>query len=327
MYRFIILLVIIITISCSDTNEKPIYQPSSSEGLTLISYVPDDSDTLFFRYPNGVLINDYNQVIINDNNNAKIFLYTNEEGLNSLISKKGRGPGELLSPRLIGLTNESIIIRDVSNSHINRYSLTGELINTFSYDEFIVNAFYNDDMIYYTSFSDQTDYLIRVMNMEGIKMSEFGKALNVEEYRTNSAVDMLSYGNDLYVFFKYYPVMRVYDQTGDLKLELIYNKNEYQAYLDKNAENIQTNNNIINYEYYFIGAEISNDKIYILRNNTSLLIEVYNLSGKILDTLSFNYDSSQQGDQYVPFDLAVKDSTIYVLENVGYPRLGIYRIR
>lgn len=326
MLKFIFFLSIacLFFFNCSDGVGK---SPKNTS-MSLISSFPNEKDDFFFQYPNQFSYSE-NQIVVNDQPASKAYIIDLNDLKVKGIGRNGRGPGEFSNPLSVFNNGKNLYVNDAGNFRFHHY-FKDSLVSTTNYSksihEFIV---YNENYITYIddpSFQSQNS-LFTVFDKQGEVVKEFGEELSLFE-KANRSINkpiLKLFENNLYVLFRYYPILRIYDlENYKLKSEIDLNdiKYNYKELVPNNysAESFNDPSGGISNRYLFKSLDVDKNQISISIHAKKLIIDEYSFDFEFIDRLIY----SEVEDNYYTFDHFYNNGKYYVLNRNGFSQISTF---
>jgi len=185
----------------------------------------------------------------------------------------GQGPGDLLGPEYIDVDLDgNIYVYEYKNQRISIFKSEGKFINSFRVSgtndtRFSVS---NDNTI--IIHENNTDFYISEYSKDGELLKRIGKIEKVNKYKIEQVDIMFSKGwpfkdetGNYYIFFKYRPFVKMYNNNGDFIKEHFIDIPEIQRsfkYLIPPEEHRYFGDP---FSDFFLGVYFQNNKFYLLR--------------------------------------------------------------
>jgi|GEM_PF-2231783 len=202
------------------------------EQIIAIGIAEGDSNYLLVQ-PIAVTVDDDENIYVCDKGDNKIKVYSKDGQFLKSIGRKGGGPGELIHPYLLGLTNNDQLVVIDNQRRANFYSLNAKFLSSFNIKEGRPYSIFCDKKqkkIYLTflifpfvSDADQYSKMIFSYNLSGKNISSFGKlflmgkASSGRQY--SSAYVSGDVSNKLFLVFENLYRIEIYN--SDEKLESV----------------------------------------------------------------------------------------------------------
>lgn len=308
----------------------------------------NDSLTPLFEFSNEVfLVNAMHmtkgvddRIYISDNHPSNVKVFSIDGSYLKTISRRGGGPGELISP--MGLTsNDSLLIVEDSGNHRKIvFDSNGVFLKSFKNERIALSLSMNETEIFTFSptalFSvgdlDQ-ESLITVYNLNGDISNEFGEYLMFNEKipAGMSWPYLRAVGEYLHLSFRYYPLYRVYSQGGDLIGEFDLTEiipDLINGYIDQNTDESSKNPSAPKVNLFSRALDVHGQDIFLVRDIGYLTIDHLKYdNGEISFIDTYNY--TIRDDEYAPLDMffSYESNSFYVLEYYkGDVQVRVYNI-
>lgn len=170
----------------------------------------------------GVYTDSQNNFYLIDKGNFRIQVFDENGKFIRTISRKGEGPGELLSPVAVGVYNQELIfVGDDELRRVNVYDIKGEFIRSFKVEGSISDLIVSDEKGIIIAYVDKDRNLLHEYNFEGNLVRSFGQ-LKGEEWLilfSNAVKICRDEENNIYVCFRYLNKIHKYSKEGNLLKE------------------------------------------------------------------------------------------------------------
>jgi hypothetical protein len=311
-------------------------QEISDNELYLYSSIPKENEDFTFSRAFDIEFDENDNYYILDYGQNLIFKFNNLDKYIYKIGRSGKGPGEFMGVNILSCYNNKICLFDVKNSKIQFFSNEGEYISSF------IHLFITHDLAYYKGNiyanlrydQDQNNpyvgsSLITVFNEQGKIINGFGKFPFSDEYSTTLSKSTFKvYNNELYVLFRYYPILRKYSFGGQLLEEYQLNKVNYESKIQKNYyfDNLKKNQSTYDLVFLFFAFDVNEDGIFLALYSEDLIIDHYDFNGNFIQRFKIKHSSDY--DIYV-YAIRVKkignnSYKFYVVKSEEYSTLDIY---
>ena len=262
----------------SEIEKLPI--PPGAIELKLRIQFPKESDGPFLSQPEGLAISPENQLFISDMINNRVYAFDLTGNPLFTFGRSGQGPGDLLRPASIACTKTQLIIREAGNMRFQFYDLTGKFMDGFkifrTYTDFIADEdhIYTFPLLPVGTVPEKSSRLVNVLNLHGQLVATFGDPLDVNKQDfpwLNQAILTRGPGNDLWVAFKCFPIIRRYSLTGELRAEYQYDYaiSAKKAALNKQRDIERSNGGGQPFYAYLVHSIYGTDKGVYLVDSTA----------------------------------------------------------
>ena len=163
-------------------------------------------------------------IYMGDTRLHQVFVFDSQGNFIKKVGQLGEGPGDFFYPAEIMTTQESIIVKE--NNRLQFFEKNWETTKTVKLPKRYYNFEIGDEGYFYARpvlYPTQKE-LIEVLSQDGKILKAFGKPLELKEDR--NVLNFLSLDltdkQELYVAFKFFPIIRKYSSEGKLILEKRY---------------------------------------------------------------------------------------------------------
>ena len=271
-------------------------------------------------------------IYVPDWNYATVYKFDMTGRILGSFGKKGQGPNEFQTVSSIASFSRGLVIIDAGNMRVSITDFDGKQLNAFrifkAYNAIV--ASHDGSRIYLASRNSQTK-LIDVTNQDGKLLASFGERIAFKN-KTTALNDVFLSRNpvgDLWVAWKFFPIIRRYGSNGDLLSEFTIQDEAISDFVHSNEEvgnSIQTgyktdlmgiiNGFFVTDSYYYV---------FLYGKNVKPRIIEYNFAGKQEAT----YEIVDYTEKEIFVDLVVygkgTEKTFYVLEGFPEARVDIFR--
>jgi hypothetical protein len=179
-------------------------------------------------------------IYISNFKEGNIYCFNSDGDYSSTIGRKGQGPGELLRPTNILVTDELVIVQDIGNHKMQIFNKSGKALASFklykTYEDMVLDK---EKMIIYAApmLGNPKENLVDVLNLDGKMLKSFGSPIEYEhKWATlNSAHLALMDNGELILGFAFLPIIRRYSPEGRLLAE---HRIDYEPSVEKGKENL-----------------------------------------------------------------------------------------
>lgn len=198
--------------------------------------------------PLGIISIPNNRILINDQKVNKIFMFDSNGNFIKTFGRPGQGPGEFGNPFTLTADSEFIYVGDNSNRRIHFFDFDGNLILDIKMFKSLFDLERGKNGLFYgvplRSLSE--DNLVDVLNENG----EIVNSIGVRKYGDkdsnwqipNMTNISLNENNELYMAFKFFPLVRKYAENGELLQEYHLKHKVMQDKAAMNKEKIKNSN-------------------------------------------------------------------------------------
>lgn len=287
--------------------------------LISVSTFPSLNDDIFIRQPLNMAFDSLQNIYISDHLGAKILKFDKNGSHIRNIGRKGKGPGEFTMVSEIRVEDEYLYAYD--QGRFQKYKLDGTFLESnliFGIKNYWVHrgsifAYKLEknprDLLTEDGYNEK---LFKVLNQEGKKIDEFGSFLDLmpakNSFQTFRGSDLLlrEYNHRLYVLFRYFPVLRVYDlNTNELIKEITFD-HPFDYASDRVNQNYlpesYIQNGTMRVTFLFSAFDVTDDGIFVGLFDDDILIDQYDFGGNHINRY---WKGLTEGDYYL-YDLGVK---------------------
>jgi hypothetical protein len=208
--------------------ENPL--PKNAVKLKLINHFPRDTDEpeeelVFLRQPGQMCFSPSGSIYVTDFRNHSIYKFHQDGRFQKRIGRRGKGPGDLLTPGYLQCdSQDNIYVLDTNNGRIQRLTEDGGYLHSFrvyeAYSSFLLNL---KGMAYLSPLGGMHKPLIQVFDAAtGELKGSFGKRMEFSRdlYGLNQVHASMNRKGELYVGWQFFSVVRKY--SADRKLVAEY---------------------------------------------------------------------------------------------------------
>jgi len=299
--------------------------PKNAVKLKLLTHFPKESsdpeeDLVFLRQPGQMCFSPNGSVYVTDFRNHSIYKFHQDGRFEKRIGRRGKGPGDLLTPGHLQCdAKENIYVLDVNNGRVQRLTDDGGYLHSFrvyeAYSSFLLNL---KGMAYLAPLGGMHKPLIQVFDAAtGELKGAFGKRLEFSRdlYGLNQVHASMNRKGELYVGWQFFSVVRKY--SADKKLVA-----EYKLDYPQMVKNMQFNYRSIEGPpqervYHIVMARLrakeNGNGFYVFRFYPRIEILDYDDNGRLQ-----NLYWAEQPYNYIGNDFLVKEGPggkrFYVLQ-------------
>lgn len=266
----------------------------SENDLEIIKQLPV-SDEVFLQHPESFVIDNEGQVHVLDHRRSMIYTFDSEGQLKDTKGRSGSGPQEFDLPTNIVFDDaeNKLIVSDSGNRRLHFIELESGNWRTQVIDEHFPRSFAADSglLIAFQANSfrpAQEQPLVTVNDYHGAKQKTFGEMLSYYEdmpaVLSRPLIEV--YEDKIYVLFRRFPILRIYNLEGDLEEEIYL---EHELYKDIHATNrdpeIYEEGRAVHGKSLFEGFGVTSEGIYVILSanehlgDGNLIIDHFNLEG------------------------------------------------
>jgi len=199
--------------------------------LTLIRIWGDDEvddENQFFRMPEDIKIGNNNLVYILDSGNHRVQIFDRSGKFIKTIGRRGKGPGDLLSPKSFCLDNDNnIIVADTNNLRIQAFDFNGKYLYSYMLKGFItvIELTVNNHIAIF-SYKDSfmSKKLVSIYDLRGNLVKRIGNHLDVNKTISEFGTIFFDCDKNENFFISYYaiPLYQKYSFQGKSLLIVSY---------------------------------------------------------------------------------------------------------
>ena len=241
----LLFLVINIPISYGQSNLKQLIKkyPVPDEAIELelkYSFPKEDLEykNIFFWDTKNMNIDDEGKIYVADSRHNEIFCFDSDGKYLFQFGRKGQGPGEFIRPYYINFYENIIIIYDNGNRRFQFFDKQGKYLKSFKSFKTYVDIFVNKEgQIFAAPLPNPAnDYLIDVLSEDGHLLYSFGDPPNKKDSFLNFPILNGNYDKEIYVAFRFLPIVRKYSTEGKLIKEIIIDHKLVKDYTNSNLK-------------------------------------------------------------------------------------------
>ena len=312
---------------CSKTREK-------IEGIELILLYsfPKESDEVLLGRPTKMSFDEHGNIFINDYHLSSILKYTRQGELITTIGRSGKGPGEFTNQSKFSYDDGKLYVVDQSNRRLQILNQDGKYLSAFITPQIpsAITIFKNQIFTNLLMRANTPESkLITVFDMDGKVIKKFGEYLRfVKNFPFVGSTCILKiYDSQLYVLFRYYPILRIYSLDGQLKQHIELKKNDYAKLVPGNYkwENFTKKNQMaFSFRFLFQAFDVNENGIFIGLYNEDIIIDHYNFKAEFIQ----RFKRIHKEEKYYLFDFKVtqeNNSTFkfFILNREGIPKMDV----
>jgi hypothetical protein len=180
---------------------------------------------ILFNRPRCLDKDSKGNIYITDDGEHRVLKFDSSGNFLQKFGQKGQGPGDFLVPHNLFITKEDIlIIGETGNMRFQFFNENGKYLKSFKIFKGYMSWVVGDNGLIFAIpvLRKGSNHLIEVLNQDGLVVSSFGEALNFEYgyANYNQANIEINAKGELYVAFRFLPIVRKYSQKGNLLSEL-----------------------------------------------------------------------------------------------------------
>lgn len=276
-------------------------------------------------------------LFVSDQRSSEVQIYDINGKHLRTMGRFGQGPGEFMTPSQLAFLDDKVIVRDIGNQRIQSLAGSGAYLGGFRVfrDYWALTALENllyTVPIHYRYPSENKDKcLVDVIDFQGKVVKSFGALLDVNPYDSvplTCAHITLSANNELWLAFKWFPIVRKYSLEGELRAEYRYTYKAVEKKESFNSRMMDQRTKYAQVSYYPICSGIYATKkgLYLLGS-----------SPKRLDIFLLDPDGRLLEFYWHPLDRPYWCCGLYVIEEESGPvfysldhhtaRIEVYKIK
>ncbi len=191
--------------------------------ITLIRVWGDDDaddENQFFRMPADIKIRNKNLIYILDSGNHRVQVFDLTGKFIRTIGRRGKGPGDLLSPTSFCLDNDNnIIVADARNYRIQAFNSNGKYLYSYRLKGFISDIKLNrDNQIAIFSHSDSfmSKKLVSIYDFKGNLVKRIGNHIDINKPISEFGTIFFDFDKNGNIIISYYavPLYQKYSYRG-----------------------------------------------------------------------------------------------------------------
>ena len=307
--------------------------PAGAHELKEIFTFPSEEleeEDIFFYGPQRITKDPLSNIYVLDNRRNEVFIFSPSGQFQKKFGRSGQGPGELIQPYNLMVTQNSIVVSEVGNMRVQFFDFDGLYQKSFKIFKGYYSMVINDKglIIGVPVIRLPDDNLMEILSQEGEVVASFGKPLDFKlSFRSlNNASLALSRNGEILLAFRFFPIIRKYSLKGDLLAEFKI-KNEILKAKEKiNLEGHKLRQREkVAYTSAINAIKTFRDKIYILYTTPRLEILEINNEGEIEATYWTNVNR-EEGFSVGDFIVLDQNDQIrfYVLQRIPQARVIVF---
>jgi hypothetical protein len=248
------------------------------------------------------------------------------------ISRKGRGPGELIypGPFTIDKTKGIIYVNDQGNKRISLYDENGKYLNSINIPEQIIDFTPIGENILIASVNPAKKTIYNLKNKDGKTIKESGTFYVKEIADSKYGYLLFSYNNicvnndSVYVVNSIMPFMQVLTKDGEVKRTVKFSNsilaNHYNENLDgirKFAGPSRKTAVRVPISSWLVGSSVYNNKVYCFSNLLEKsVLYVFDLKGNNIEKIEFPKELNYKETKSF-FLLTIIDGNFYFADHAN----------
>lgn len=253
------------------------------------SFPSDDLENMeiFFNAPRHIGHDSSGNIYVTDQREHRILKFDSSGNFLQKFGQIGQGPGDLSLPHIFFITKDDIlIVGETGNMRFQFFDKQGRYLKSFKifkgYQSWIEN---NKGYIFtLPTLRKNSNHLIEVLSQEGEVLSSFGKPLSFKYDRSinNYAQISINQKGELFVAFRFYPIVRKYSQKGELLAEFKIDHKLLKKLEKDNLKNqaILAKRKRASYKPVTHSLRASDDGFYIFHNYPRIEILEFDNNGR-----------------------------------------------
>ncbi|MFQ6062675.1 MAG: 6-bladed beta-propeller [Methanosarcinales archaeon] len=225
-------------------------------------------------------------IYVLDSRLCQIFKFDSSGNLLQKFGHKGRGPGEFANPLNIMVKDNFIIVYDSRNSQVQFFNGKGEYIKSFKiYDPYLNMVMSNDGLIFAAPIVYlNRAHLIDILTKEGELVSSFGEVREFkDDWGLRNHVELtLNEIGELFVAFRYSPLIRKYSVKRELLYEISINKNKIvmlKKEINSKIDSLRSKGKKVGYTSIITAVTTNSDNLYVLLDGPRIEILEFDNKG------------------------------------------------
>ena len=292
---------------------------------------PDDEKSVYIAHPSFMVMDEDSNLVISDNMGCQILKFSLSGKLLKAFGRQGQGPGDLLYPNSICCGDNKIFVTEAGNSRIQIFDTNGSYISMFKVISAPRSMAFHKGKLYAInlSFYNTKEPLIAVYNSHGQILKKFGQLLkfkdNLHPYASNALLKI--FNDRLYVLFKYYPLLRIYDPNGKLLKVYNFENMNYESRVpgNYNWKKLKAGNRALSIKFLFTAFDVNRKGIFLALLDNDIIIDYYDHDGNFKS----RYKAIHKVEPYYVFDFCVKlqrnmISKFYILNSTDVPKVDVF---
>jgi len=234
LYFFMFNLFLMNLVNCTESENVFINEVNfTSEKFISVDYIFNNEG---LNKPIAIQVNPFTkEVVVLDRGNVCIYVFSDKGKYKRKFGQPGQGPGDILTPHYMNIDKEgNIYIFEWGNRRLSIFSSEGKYINSFripNVDPETRFCISKDKEIVMNL--PKRGYYFTVFSWEGEIIKDFGKITKYIKNKPNKLYRNIefAYGHPIvdnlgnyYIFLKYLPMVKVFDQSGKLLKEQFLSK-------------------------------------------------------------------------------------------------------
>jgi hypothetical protein len=294
--------------------------PENAIELELVKSFPSrkmEEQDIYLWHPLGIVPIPNNRILINDQKVNKVFMFESNGNFIKTFGRPGQGPGEFGNPYTLTADSENIFVGDNSNMRINIFDFEGNLIGDLNMFKSLIDLEISENGLIYgvPRRMRPSDKLVDVFNKRGEIVNSIGDRKYGDENSNwqapNEIKISLNENNELYMAFKFFPLVRKYAKNGELLQKYHLKHKVMQEKADMNQKKLKNRNAYLGWQVINYSIIARSDGFTILSNFPRSEFLEYDDSGKIREIYYFNYTNNEYDTFFFDFFIKEKEGVKY----------------
>lgn len=315
---------------CCDTGaeKKPVL-----EMLNSVKTIPSKASDLYLASPTKMQMDEEGNIFVIDQKLSSIMQFDSSGDAVRQIGRQGQGPGEFKLPHSFVYNSGKLFIVDQGNKRVQIVKVSGEFISSFKMYRIIDEIVYTGERII-----GQEDFmshelgifrLLSAFDLEGKRVRGFGQpigdVLGIPGLPPDASnVRIRVYKGKIYVIYRYYPILQIYSQDGEI---LETHKLAVGSLPKKNysLKSILRRPGIIDLRYLFLAFDVNEDGVFACLYRDDIEILRFAFNGTCLNRYFYR---NPGGERTYVMDMRVSrymgGIRIHALEYLPEPRIEVF---
>ena len=299
--------------------------------VRMTSFFPTESQVekgVLLKTVGPISMNKNGAIYVADWNYAVVYRFDLKGELSASFGKKGQGPGEFQSINSIAAYSQGLAIVDAGNKRIAITDNNGKDLKLFKiFKPYTSIAVSDNGTSIYAAPRSLSAKLIDILDSDGKIRASFGEMLEFKNKNPglNSVFIQSNSSEDIWIAWKYFPVIRRYSSGGELLGEFAIRDESLSDFVKKNREagaSIQSGN-AINL-FGIINCFFLTDRhYYVLLYGTDVKPRIVEYGYLGQPEAIYEIEGSTEKEIYVGLVVheSSEDRTFYLLQ--GYPEARV----
>jgi sugar lactone lactonase YvrE len=329
-------LLIMATILFAYAFETNIFNDPPRIPIERVAYFPND-----IQVENGCLLKNVGPICtdartyiyVADWNYCTIHKFDMNGKLLSSFGNKGQGPGEFQSINSMAAFKQGLALVDAGNMRIVIVDSNDKQLKAFKIFKAYTGIATSEDgtSVYVTPRSTQSK-LIEILDQSGKLLGSFGERISFNNKNSALNTTFLQRNSlgELWVAWKYFPIVRRYNRNGELLNEFTLRDKSLSEYVQKNhavADSAQIGSSITLFGI-ISGFYVTDGRCYVLLygKDEKPRIAEYNYQGN----LKAAYEIADPVDKVIFINIIIdeqnRDKAFYILQGFPEARIDMFKI-